>query len=222
MYECVEHLSGANSAWAGAWVHEKDAGYASNGLQRDWADHGDSWRTDSYIEGGLGGRWTWVGKAETLWRDADAGDDRLAGMVAFRRLFQQRGGFVASGQMGVLIGESLEAPLCEGVGVDSRVLAGWSGPWKGRSIWVNLESGFRNQGGCGRWKTDLSMGAEIDETWRIEAKAYHQDGDGPTSLKLETGIARKFEDQFIGLSYRREVDGAFEEESWILTLSRHF
>ncbi len=29
-------------------------------------------------------------------------------------------------------------------------------------------------------------------------------------------------EQFIGVSYRREIGGAFEEEGWILSLSRSF
>lgn len=213
---------GLANGWAGAWVHGDEKGYSSSGFQRDAGEYGDAWRADTYIERGVGENWAVVAKAETLWRDADSGEDRLAGQVAVRRSLFGGGGFVASGQFGVLLGESLEAPLCEGTGTDSRMLAGWSGPVGGKKVWISAETGFRNQGGCGRWKTDLALGIDLDDLWKLEAKAFHQSGDGPRSLKLETGLARKFDDQFIGLSYRREVGGAYEEDSWILTLSQQF
>lgn len=220
--EYVSQAGGLSFAYAGAWTHEKETGYSSVGVQRDFGEYGDAWRSQSYLEYGATDRLTLVGKAETLWRDADGGDDRVAGLVAARRSFARIEGFVAALQIGVLIGDSLEAPLCEGSGLESRVLAGWSGVLGGAGVWVNAETGFRNQGGCGRWKTDLAAGVELSENWRAEAKAYHQSGDGPRSLKFESGLARRVGDQFLGVSYRSETGGAYEEDSWILTLSRRF
>ena len=220
--EGVRQLSGLSIAHAGAWTHERDAGYSSLDMQRESSEFGSAWRSESYLEFGATDRLTVVTKAETLQRDQDGGEDRLAGLVAVRREFVQVEGLVLSGQLGTLFGESLEGPVCEGVGVESRIMAGWSGATGGRNVWLNAETGFRNQGGCGRWKTDLAAGLDLNDDWRTQAKAYWQSGDGPRSLKVEAGIARRMGEQFIGVSYRREIGGAFEEEGWILSLSRSF
>ena len=209
-------------AWAGAWVHEKSSGYSSLTVQRDEGEFGGAWRSDSYIERGVTDQITVVLKAETLWRDIDAGEDRVDGIGAVRRQIWRRGGMVASGQLGVLLGESLEGPICEGTGTETRGLFGWSGRHGDRSIWINAEAALRNRGGCDRWKVDLAAGYIINEDWRIETKAYSQHGDGPRSLKLEAGIQYDLGDDFLGVAYRREVGKAFEEDSWIVSLSRKF
>ena len=213
---------GVQAAWAGAWTHEQGAGYSSASVQRDDGAFGGAWRSNAYLEYGAVDGLTLVVKAETLWRDFDAGEDRQAGLGAVRKRLWSDRGLVVSGQMGVLFGESLEGPICEGTGLETRGLVGWSGEVAGGSVWLNAESAFRNRGGCDRWKLDLAGGYVIDESWSVEAKAYSQHGDGPRSLKLELGVLLDIGKDDLGLAYRREAGSSFEEDSWIVSLSRRF
>jgi len=205
-------------ALAGAWSHEAGDGQQIATFSKEGGEFGTGWRTDILIEGGLGGGRDLALKTQTLLRTDFVYDERSTYEAGVRRPFAVGPNSVVAVQGSVLGGESLSPFTCEGVGFEARGAYGISGRFGDRNVYANVESAYRQRGeNCRRTLLEVAVGAEIAPKWRGVAKAWAETGDGTPSAKVEGILLYDFETYSLGLGYRREVSGRFEEEGVLVS-----
>lgn len=205
-------------ALAGAWSNEAGGGQQIATFSKETSDFGTGWRSDILIEGGLGGGWDLTLKTQTLLRTDFAYDERSTYEAGVRRSFPLSPNSVVAVQATVLGGESLSPFTCEGVGYEARVAYGVSGRVGDRNVYANIEGARRERGeDCRRSLLEVAVGAEVGPKVRAVAKAWTEQGDGSRSVKAEGILLYDFETYSLGLGYRREISGQFEEEGILLS-----
>lgn len=202
----------APSADAGAWVPERGDGQMILSLAREAGDFGVTWRADDYLEYGVGGGWALNLKLENQIRTRDGFDDRFGGRVGVQRSFMVGERMSVGVQAALLGGEALEGPVCAGTGVEARAMAGLSFPLGGRDAFVNVEAGVRERDGCSRTLAEVAAGVDLGGDWRALGKAWSENGDRAHSTKAEIGLLRDIGRISLGLGYRAEVSGDFNED----------
>lgn len=208
----------APDALAGAWSHAAGDGQQIATFSKEASDFGTGWRTDILIEGGLGGGWDLALKTQTLLRKDFVYDERSTYEAGVRRSFPVGPNSVVALQGTVIGGESLGVDFCEGVGFEARGAYGVSGQVAGRNVYANVEGAYRERGNaCRRSLLEVAVGAEVAPKWRAVGKAWAETGDGTPSAKVEGLVLYDFETYSLGLGYRREVSGRFEEEGFLLS-----
>ena len=208
----------AQPAHAGAWAMAEGVQQWFAGISHETGDFGESWRADDFIEFGLGGNWAVNAKIESEIRISDFYDDRSAFQVGVLKAFQltDRASFAL--QASLLGGEAVEGPECQDSGLELRAALGTSFSLFGREGYINTEAANRTRGDCERQIVEIAAGLEFAPKWNLTVKAWDERGSGSLSTKAEAGISRDIGAFRIGLGWREEISGKFEEKGWVASL----
>jgi hypothetical protein len=209
-------------AFAGAWVHEPGKGQTINNVARETGEFGETWRSDMLSEFGIYKGWGGRLKIEDQIRLDEDVDDRFSAEIGLQRSFAWGPRGALSVSASVLMAEALEGPQCEGTGYETRIGAGQSFAFGERTAFVNVETAWRERGGCGRFVTEAAVGMDLGWSFRAIGKVYGEQGDGARSLKAEAMLLYDMDGYSAGFGYRRELSGAFEEEGWVATIWSRF
>jgi hypothetical protein len=208
----------AAPAFAGAWTQKAGESQTISSVSRETGDFGEAWRSDEYLETGFGGGWGFNLKVEGEIRIADTYDDRTAFRAGLQKSFAlgERASFsVIASWLG---GEALDGPECESDGYEARTALGSSYAIGSREAFVNLEAAWRARGeDCERGVIEAAAGIEFAPRWSVLVKAWHEEGDGALSAKAEASLVHDFGPMAVGLGWREEISGAFEERGWLVT-----
>lgn len=209
-------------AHAGAWAMAEGVQQWFAAVSHETGDFGESWRADDLIEFGLGGNWAVNAKIESEIRISDFYDDRTAFQVGVLKAFAltDRASFAL--QASVLGGEAVEGPECQDAGLELRAALGTSFSLFGREGFINAEAANRSRGGCDRQIMEISAGLEFAPKWNLTLKAWDERGSGSLSTKAEASISRDIGNFRIGVGYREEISGKFEEKGWVASLGAKF
>ena len=217
-------------AHASAWVQTKESVFGDTEVSQYSGDFGPGWQQSSYLEYGVSDNLTFVGKVDTAWSQTDTGGNRSGGELAMRRRIVQSGGFALSGQVGLLVGQTTEFPRCQGAGSDVRLGAGYGwGDEQSRRGFASAAMAWRDRGGCQGPRLEVTVGQEMSDHFSVESKFFHSGepgGQGQDSTKIQLGLAYRFERDekrhALGVAYRKEIGGAFEEDAAVLSYTRRF
>ena len=209
-------------AYAGAWVQEKKAGYQSLNVSYEDGDFGRGWRQDSYLEYGLKEDWTVTGKWETVWRQHMGYNDRSSGKVGIRRQFWRRDNWSIVGHSAFFFGEQLDDQSCGGFGGEVGAAIGYSGEFGGKQAYAFTKSAIGARQGCEHATTDLIVGIQPAELWDVQIKTFAEKFPGREFLKMEVGVSRQIKESYVGVGVRKEISGAFEENSAFISIWKKF
>lgn len=216
-------VAGVERACAGAWSPANGEGQTIASLSRESGDFGVTWRADDYLEYGFGDGWAANLKIENQIRTEEGFDDRIGARVALQRSFRVGRRGAIGVQAALLAGEALEGPACAGVGYEARIMAGTSFALNGGNGFVNIEAGVRERdSGCSRTLGEVAGGLDLTPRWRLLGKAWIEQGDGARSAKTEATLFRNFDGFSLGLGYRTEVSGDFQEDGVVAVFQSRF
>ncbi len=220
-------LSGAGAmvetAAAGAWSQPRGEGQSITTLSRELRDEGEIWRADDLLQYGLGGGWEAGVKLETSFSYLDQFDHRTGAQASLKKSFALSQRAAVALQVGVLTGDSVMNSDCTGSGVETRAALGVSFNLLGREGFANIESGRREQGEyCTRSLDEVTVGVALTDHWHGVAKVWEERGEGAFSSKAELTFIRDFGVVSVGLGYRAEVSGAFEEAGFLASYWQKF
>jgi hypothetical protein len=208
----------AQPAFAGAWTPEPGALKSIATVSRETGEFGQSWRSDGYTEYGFAGGWAANLKFETELRIADLVEERSGFRAGIQKSFALGDRASFSVMASYIGGDALEGPDCQGEGYETRAAIGTSVPVGNREAFVNLETAWRARGDfCGRNLIEAAAGIEVIPKWQVIGKAWSEKGDGARSIKAEASVLRHFDEFSLGLGWREEVSGDFEEKGWVLS-----
>jgi hypothetical protein len=213
----------AEPAFAGAWTQQAGEQQWITTLSHATGEFGDAWRADDHGEVGLGGGWGVNLKIEGELRLAETIDDRTAFRAGVQKSFAlgDRAAFSVMGSW--LGGEALDGPECTDSGYEARTAVGTSYAIGGREGFVNVEAAWRARGeDCERGVVEAAAGLEFAPGWSVLAKAWHEEGDGALSTKAEASLIHDFGPIALGLGWREEISGEFEEKGWLATARLRF
>lgn len=208
-------------SYAGAWTQTDGERLEITSVSRETGDFGETWLSELYIEQGVTSRWSVIGKVATQTRFADSGrKERTAGDVGLRRSFELGSRTSLAIQAGVVVGDTLLDENCSGTGYEARLALGRS--W-GKTGFVNVEAGMRSRGdACDRLLSEVSSGVNVSDDWRVLGKVMSDVGKYGHSTKAEATLFREFETFSLGLGYRGEISGKFEESGVVVALWSRF
>ncbi len=209
-------------AHASAWTLEKDTGYQSLNVSYENGDFGKNWRQDSYIEYGLTSDWTVVSKVETVWRVLDNYNDRTSGEIGVRREVWVKDALHISAVSSVFVGERLDDQSCGGFGAEVGAALGYSSKLANKPAYAFVETAVGARQGCEHVTTDVVIGVQPAEKWDVQVKAFGEKFPGREFTKLEVGVSRQVGKSFVGAGVRKEISGAFEENSAFMSIWRKF
>jgi hypothetical protein len=213
----------AEPACAGAWTQKAGDQQWIATVSRETGEFGEAWRADDYIDVGFGGGWGVNLKVEGEVRVQDTLDDRTGFRAGLQKSFAlgDRASFSVMGSW--LGGEALDGPECTSNGYEARTAVGTSYAIGGREGFVNVEAAWRARGDdCERGVIEAAAGIEFAPKWNVLVKAWHEEGDGALSAKAEASLLYDFGPLALGVGWREEVSGAFDEKGLILTARGRF
>lgn len=213
----------AEPAFAGAWTQAPGEQQWIASVSHETSDFGEAWRADDLTEFGFKGGWAVNFKVESQMRIGDALDNRSGFRAGVQKSFAlgERGSF--SVQASVLGGESLDGPDCEGEGYETRAALGTSFALAGHESFVNVETAAKSrEDGCNRQLIEITTGAEITPNLKVMVKAWSEDGAYAHSEKVESALLYSFGELSVGLGWRQEISGRFEEKGWVVQAWRKF
>lgn len=212
----------AQPAHAGAWSLPADAHSWFATISRETGDFGEAWRADDFTEIGLGDGWGVNIKVESEIRIGTTYDDRSGARLGIQKAFAlgDRGSIAI--QASALVGESLDGIECEGEGYEIRGAIGTSFSMWGREGFINLESGHRTRGDCERSVTEAAIGYDFAPGWNFTVKAWTEGGGDTGVAKAEASLMRDFWGVGVGIGWREEISGNFEERGWIVSARARF
>jgi hypothetical protein len=209
-------------AHAGAWSLPEGEQTWFATVSRESGDFGQAWRADDFNEIGLGDGWGLNGKVESEIRIGSTYDDRSGVRIGVQKAFAigERASF--SVQASLLAGESLDGPECLGGGYEARAAVGTSFAMLGREAFVNVEIGHRVRDQCERTVMEFATGVELARAWNLGLKTW-QDGSG-SSASAKAEISTSYDLGFIalGVGWRQEISGNFNEKGWVVSASTRF
>ncbi len=206
-------------AFAGAWTQESGERLEITTLSREVGDFGTLWRSDLLVQQGLDGGWGLHGKIVTQLSEDDARDDRTSFEAGVQRSFALGARSAFAVQASVLAADDVLDPDCSGTGYEARSAVGMSRRVFGREGFVNVEAAWRTRGSaCERVLAEVAAGVEIAPRWRALTKIWSEDGGDARSVKSEVSMFRDFDKYSLGLGYRRELSGAYEESGIMVSL----
>lgn len=208
-------------AHAGAWsVPEgKQQWYAT--VSRETGDFGQAWRADDFTEVGVGDGWQVVTKFESQISIGDTYDDRSGFRVGVQKAFAIDDRTSFSLLASYLGGESLDGAECVGGGYEVRAAIGRSFALGDREGYVNVEAGHRARDDCERNVLEVAAGLEFAPSWNLGLKAW-QDGGSDGSAKAELNLGYDLGFVGVGIGWRQEISGNFEEKGWIVSAQTRF
>ncbi len=213
----------AGEAHAGAWTQAPGERLEISTVSRETGDFGETWSSDLHVEYGVADGWGINAKIASQFRYGLIEDDRFALSAGVQRSFAlgERASFALQGS--VLGAEALDGPDCQGLGYEARAALGASRQLLGREAFVNVEAARRERAdGCTRVLTEVAAGIDIAPKWRSLVKVWGEQGDGARTAKVEAGLFRDFDNYSVGLGYRREISGAFNESGVVVSLWGRF
>jgi hypothetical protein len=212
----------AQPAFAGAWSQDRGDQQMIVTLSRETGDFDESWRASDHFEAGFGGGWAMNLKAETEVRLGDAADNRSGFALGGKKAFAlgERASFSVGASL--LGGESIDGPDCQGSGYETRAAIGTSFALGGREGFVNLEGAAKSRNDCNRQTIELTAGIEIAPKLNLTVKGWSEDGAFAHSEKVESSLLYAFDSFSVGVGWRQEVSGAFEEKGLVLQAWRSF
>lgn len=219
---CAACAVATGEASAGAWPQIASEGLEISEVSRETGAFGEVWRAGYWVEYGLSDRWTGFAKLENEVRVSEFVDDRAGGLLGLRRSIWQAGRSALAFEGGLLFGEATEGLNCEGGGYEAKIAAGRSARLLDREAFVSLDAGWRERGGCGRFAASASAGFELTQHWRVLSSAWTDTGDGDRTATLEVGLQRQIGSFRLGLSYRDEISGAFDQSGVSASVWRTF
>lgn len=208
----------AEPAVAGAWTQKAGEQQWIATVSHATGDFGETWRGDDYMEAGFGGGWGVNLKVEGEVRLAETLDDRTAFRAGLQKSFAlgERASFSIIGSY--LGGEALDGPECTSNGYEARAAVGTSFAIWGREGFVNGEAAWRARGeDCERGVVEAAAGVEFAPGWNLQVKAWREEGDGAFSAKAEAGVLYDFGAVAVGVGWREEISGEFDEKGAVLT-----
>ncbi len=209
-------------AEAGAWAIGQGVQQWLASVSHETGDFGEAWRGDDSIEFGLGDGWTVNAKVESEIRLGDLYDDRSGFRLGVLKAFAltDRASFAVQASM--LGGEAMDGPECAGEGYELRAAVGTSFSLLGREGYVNTEAAHRSRGSCDRQVVEIATGLEFATDWNLTLKAWQETGSDTRSAKAEAGISRDFGMFGVGVGWREEISGKFEEKGWVVSAQASF
>ena len=214
----------AEPAFAGAWTQPAKESQSITTVSREESAFGENWRADTLSEFGLGGGWGFNLKIENETRIFTDTENR----TGFRAGVQKSFAFNERTSVAVIAtylgGESMDGPDCDSEGYETRAALGTSYPVLGREAFINAEVGWKSRGAdCEREVYEITAGIEVAPRLSFMAKAWSEDGEFGQSTKTESTLLYDWDDTLsIGLGWREEVSGDFEEKGWVLSAWRNF
>lgn len=217
---CV--AAGAQPAHAGAWSLPQGVQQWLATLSRETGDFGEAWRADDFSEFGLGDGWGINMKLESEIRIGSTYDDKSGVRLGIQKAFAlgDRGSIAV--QASALAGESLDGIECQGTGYEVRAAVGTSFQLWGREGFVNAEAGHRARDNCSRDVVELAAGLKFAPDWDVTFKIWDEGGGETGVTKLEASIMRDFWGVGVGVGWREEISGNFEEKGWLLNARVRF
>jgi hypothetical protein len=213
----------AEPAFAGAWTQQPGTQQAIVTVSREVSEFSEVWRSDGYSEFGFEGGWAANFKFETETRFGDFSGKRSSFRAGVQKSFAigDRASFsVIASYLG---GEAVDGPDCIGEGYEARAALGTSYPIGDREGFINVETAWRSRGDfCGRNLVEAAAGIEVFPKWQVIGKAWSEKGDGARSTKIEANLIRDFGDFSLGLGWREEISGQYEEKGWVLSAATTF
>ena len=99
----------------------------------------------------------------------------------------------------------------------------WAHRVAGREGFVNVEAAWRARGeNCERGPVEAAAGLEFAPGWNMLVKTWHEEGDGALSARAEASLSRDFGMFAVGVGWREEISGEFDEKGWIVTARGRF
>lgn len=202
-------------ASAGAWTDPPGKGKVISSVSSDRSEFGDGVSSSTLLEIGIAGGWGAALKYETQTRDSDFGPmSREASQLSLQKSFSFADRGVFAVRASALGGDAMEGPLCSGVGAEVRLAVGVSQAIPTGQVYADIDAGFRTRGdGCERFVGQAVLGVDLGLGFRAMAKTYAEKGDGALSIKAEAMLLFDAGDFDIGVGYREEVSGRFEESA---------
>ncbi len=215
-------LAPAAPAHAGAWSLPAGTHSWLATISRETGDFGEAWRADDFTEIGLGDGWGVNFKVESEIRIGTTYDDRSGARLGIQKAFAlgERGSIAI--QASALLGESLDGIECLGEGHEVRAAIHTSFNLWGQEGFVNLEAGHRARGDCERNVTEAAIGYDFAPGWTITLKAWTEGGDETGVTKAEASLVRDFWGVGVGIGWREEISGNFQEKGWIASARVRF
>ena len=226
---CIRRLAplaciaaGASPAHAGAWSLPEGVQQWFATISRETGDFGEAWRADDFSEFGLGDGWGVNIKLESEIRIGSTYDDKSGVRLGIQKAFAlgDRGSIAI--QASALAGESLDGIECQGEGYEVRAALGTSFELWGREGFVNAEAGHRARRDCSRDVVEMAVGLNYADGWDATLKVWNEGGGETGVTKLETSIMRDFWGVGVGVGWREEISGNFEEKGWVLNARVRF
>lgn len=216
-----------NTASAGPWSQGQGHVYAEVAVLGQRIDGAGAVRGELYAEYGVTDRWTIIGQAEGVQFPQLSGQDQYAYRATARRQIWQKGRFTAAFEGGVVGGAAIGGTIggCDSAGGEARLSVGVTGRTKRkeREWFAFADVIAREHGNCRRQRLEAGFGQEIFPKWWSVSKVYLETGSGDArSIKLDSKISRTFGRNELGLGYRQEVSGRFQEIGLLVSLVRRF
>lgn len=220
-------VAACERADAGAWTPAAGTGQSIVSLSFDESEFADKFRAEAFGEYGLGDGWALSLKAETEYKvgevqDAPWADDRSSYRAGVQKSFAVGPRASVGVQASYLAGEALEFPECVGDGYELRAMGGVSFNALGREGFVNIEAGHRERSGCSRNIIEGAAGLNLTPKWRVIVKGWREEGERLVAEKVEASLYRDFGGYSLGLGYREEVSGLYDERGITATLWTRF
>jgi hypothetical protein len=212
----------AAPAFAGAWSQKAGEQQFIATLSRETGDFDEAWRTSDHAEYGFGGGWAANLKAEGELRFGDTTEDRWGVALGAKKAFAIGDRASFSVQASLLGGESIDGPDCQGSGYETRAALGTSFAIGGREGFVNIEGAAKTREDCSRQLIELTTGIEVAPHLNLIVKGWSEDGTFAHSEKIEPSLLYSFGNTTIGVGWRQEVSGEFEEKGWVVQAWRKF
>jgi hypothetical protein len=207
----------AGPAFAGAWTPGAGVQQTFVTVSREENDFGEVWRSDAFSEHGFGGGWALNLKVENETRIETSQDDHTGFRLGLQKSFGLGDRASVSVSATYLGGESLDGPDCLGEGYEMRAAVGTSFALGGREGFVNLEGASKTRNDCTRETLEIASGIEFAPKWKFVAKAWSEKESFADSVKAEANLLRDFGPLTVGLGWREEVSGEFEEKGWVVS-----
>ncbi len=213
----------AQPAFAGAWSQPPGHNQQISTVSREVSDFGEAWRTDTHTEFGFDDGWGLNLKVESETRIEDRVTTALGFRAGIQKSFAIGERASVSLQTAYLGGKSLDGLDCLGEGYEMRAAAGTSFALMGREGFVNVETAWKRRGDlCGRRVIEAAAGIEFAPGWQLIGKTWRETGTYAESTKAEASLLHDFGRFSVGLGWREEISGQFEEKGWLVSAWRSF
>lgn len=222
-------LAGAGSALAGPWSRAPGETYVRAALAAEWVEGLEARRYDLYAERGLAPGWTLTAKAERVTFAGQADFDRDGYRLTLRREIWSPGPARLALEGGVVGGGAIGGfGACADTGGEIRLSAGTSWTVKARDRFAFVDLVRREHpGACYRNRIEAGFGQSLGQSlglrWSLVSQIWLERGsDDAVSDKVETLLQVDTRAGTVGLAWRQEFSGRFQERALVVSFSRTF